>query len=212
MQQLVDLADQMGIKLLLEVQMDDDDNDDDSEIEQNNDKNISPYKLIDWYERFGFEQYDASFYGIIMVRKPKSASGLQEQVRKPFKMTLPPDMVKLAQIIHGAGHELYVVGGAVRDALLGKKPKDYDVATDATPEKILQILSQHPEYKTLEIGKSFGIINVITPEGNEYELATFREETYVGGESKEDFAKFIKGKGPEHEERLRLFLNMSKNL
>lgn len=180
MQQLVDLADQMGIKLLLEVQMDDDDNDDDSEIEQNNDKNISPYKLIDWYERFGFEQYDASFYGIIMVRKPKSASGLQEQVRKPFKMTLPPDMVKLAQIIHGAGHELYVVGGAVRDALLGKKPKDYDVATDATPEKILQILSQHPEYKTLEIGKSFGIINVITPEGNEYEVATFREDIGKG--------------------------------
>lgn len=105
---------------------------------------------------------------------------LNEEVRQPFKMKLPPDMIRLAQIIHGAGHELYVVGGAVRDALLGKEPKDYDVATDAKPEKILQILSQHPEYKTLEIGKSFGIINVITPEGNEYEVATFREDIGKG--------------------------------
>lgn len=117
---------------------------------------------------------------IVLEQLQKSSNLLFEEVRMPLRMDLPADMVKLAKIIHSAGHELYVVGGAVRDALLGKEPKDYDVATDAQPEKILQILARHPEYKTLEIGKSFGIINVITPEGNEYEVATFREDIGKG--------------------------------
>lgn len=105
---------------------------------------------------------------------------LNEQVREPFKMDLPSDLVTLAQAFHAAGHELYVVGGAVRDALLGKQPKDYDVATDAKPDMILKLVGRIPNYKTLEVGKAFGVINVITPEGNEYEIATFREDIGKG--------------------------------
>lgn len=105
---------------------------------------------------------------------------LLESVRKPFNMAIPEDIKRLSQIFAKAGHELYVVGGAVRDAVLGKQPKDYDVATDANPDRILEILSQYPEIKTMEIGKAFGVINIITPEGNEYEIATFREDIGKG--------------------------------
>jgi hypothetical protein len=80
---------------------------------------------------------------------------LNEEVRQPFKLEIPSDLVRLAEIFHNAGHELYVVGGAVRDALLGKTPKDYDVATDAQPDTVMEMLSRFPEYKLLEIGKAF---------------------------------------------------------
>lgn len=105
---------------------------------------------------------------------------LSESVRKPFNMVIPDDIKRLSQIFTKAGHELYVVGGAVRDAVLGKRPKDYDVATDANPDRILEILSQFPEIKTVETGKAFGVINIITPKGNEYEIATFRKDIGKG--------------------------------
>ena len=105
---------------------------------------------------------------------------LVESVRKPFNMAIPADIMRLSKIFNEAGHELYVVGGAVRDAILGKAPKDYDVATDAQPDRVLEILNQFPEFRTMEVGKAFGVINVITPEGNEYEIATFREDIGKG--------------------------------
>jgi len=101
-------------------------------------------------------------------------------IRKNFKMAIPRDLLELADIFTLNNFELYIVGGAVRDAILGKQPKDYDVATNAKPEEILAILRKHPEYKTLEIGKAFGIINVITASGNEYEVASFRSDIGIG--------------------------------
>lgn len=101
-------------------------------------------------------------------------------VRKPLNMPVPNDLIRLSKIFNENGFDLFIVGGAVRDALLGKQPKDYDVATDAEPEKVLELISSFPEYKTLEIGKAFGVTNVITPDGNEYEIATFREDLGKG--------------------------------
>jgi len=133
---------------------------------------------------------------------------LVESVRKPFNMKIPADIQRLSQIFSKAGHQLYVVGGAVRDALLGKEPKDYDVATDANPNRILEIIRKFPEYKTMEVGKAFGVINVITPEGNEYEIATFREDSYLKDDY-ESFVKFIQEKQPENwKKRLRLLARM----
>lgn len=105
---------------------------------------------------------------------------LKEEVRQPFVMKLPSDLMRLADIFTLNNFELYVVGGAVRDALLGKDPKDYDVATNAKPDQVLAMLARHPQYKTLEVGKSFGVINVITPDGEEYEVATFRSDIGKG--------------------------------
>jgi len=83
----------------------------------------------------------------------------------------------IKDILKKAGYKLYLVGGAVRDALLGKEPKDFDIATNALPDKIQKLLS--PFYKTLETGKAFGVINVLTPSG-EYEIATFRKDVGAG--------------------------------
>ncbi len=93
------------------------------------------------------------------------------------EMILPEYVEKIADIYHKNGRSLYVVGGAVRDHLLNKTPKDFDLATDATPDESIDMLSPH--YKVLEVGKAFGVIKVMVPEDPEgVEIATFREESY----------------------------------
>jgi len=65
-------------------------------------------------------------------------------------------------------------GGCVRDQLLGLPPKDYDVATDATPEQIRDVFGRR---KTLTIGQAFGVITVLGPPGaGQIEVATFRRD------------------------------------
>ena len=102
---------------------------------------------------------------------------LQEQVKKKFDMQLPADLLVISNTFKEAGHQLYVVGGSVRDVLQGKTPHDYDLATDAVPDKVIEILHG---YKLLGVGKSFGVIVVMTPEGGEYEVATFRKDLSAG--------------------------------
>ena len=93
------------------------------------------------------------------------------------EMMIPDYIEKIADIYSEKGRALYGVGGAVRDHLLGKSPKDFDLATDATPDESIDMLS--PYYKVLEVGKAFGVIKVMVPEDPEgVEIATFREETY----------------------------------
>lgn len=92
-------------------------------------------------------------------------------------ISLPKDIDDIHKIFKKNGLKLYVVGGSIRDFLMGKKPKDFDLATDAHPENVIKILSPH--YKVLETGKAFGVINVITS-SDEYEIATFRKDIGKG--------------------------------
>lgn len=82
--------------------------------------------------------------------------------------------------LRAAGYEALWAGGCVRDLLLFKEPKDYDVATSATPMQVRDCLGHR---RTLEIGASFGVITVIGPaEAGHIEVATFRrDEAYVDG-------------------------------
>jgi tRNA nucleotidyltransferase/poly(A) polymerase len=105
---------------------------------------------------------------------------LLKETRHPFEMSLPRDVVQLSALFKDNGHQLYVVGGAVRDAVVGKEPKDYDLATDAIPDRVIDILEGANIYRILEIGKSFGVVKVITPDKNEYEIATFRQDIGKG--------------------------------
>jgi tRNA nucleotidyltransferase/poly(A) polymerase len=61
---------------------------------------------------------------------------------------------------------------------LGKNPKDYDLATDAVPDKVEEMMAK-ANLRTLPTGKAFGVINVFTDQG-EYEIATFREDLSGG--------------------------------
>ncbi len=77
---------------------------------------------------------------------------------------------EIVQRLQIAGHEAFWAGGCVRDRLLGRAPKDYDVATSARPDEVENLFE-----KTIPIGKAFGVIAVIV--GNTpVEVATFRAE------------------------------------
>lgn len=95
-----------------------------------------------------------------------------------FDMPIPKDILQIKDVFKQNGFNLYVVGGAVRDALLGKTPKDYDLATDAIPDQVEGIMAKGG-FRTLPTGKAFGVINVFTDMG-EYEIATFREDLSSG--------------------------------
>ena len=76
--------------------------------------------------------------------------------------------------LRAAGYVAYWAGGCVRDALLGRVPKDYDVATSARPGEIRALFGQK---RTLAIGEAFGVITVLgrRPAGT-IEVATFRQD------------------------------------
>jgi len=78
--------------------------------------------------------------------------------------------LKVVQALQAEGFLAFFAGGCVRDSLLGREPKDYDVATDAFPEEVESLFP-----KTIPIGKAFGVVAVV--DGKEtVEVATFREE------------------------------------
>ena len=101
-------------------------------------------------------------------------------VRQSFNIPIPSDLQAIHKRLKRKGRDMYLVGGAVRDALMGKSPKDYDVATNADPEEVIKILQKDPELKLDLTGKHFGVVRIKTPTGNEYEIATFREDIGKG--------------------------------
>lgn len=104
------------------------------------------------------------------------------EVRIKYNINLPKDIIDIKDIFVKNGYDLYLVGGSVRDVLLNKEPKDYDLATNAKPDDIENILQENG-YKTIATGKAFGVINVIT-DSDEYEIATFRSEKYTDADKR----------------------------
>lgn len=85
----------------------------------------------------------------------------------------------IAETLRSADHEAYFAGGCVRDLLLGLEPKDYDVATSATPDVVLSLF---PDKTTLTVGAHFGVVLVCEPGGAHTEVATFRHDgAYTDG-------------------------------
>src|SRR5579864_866116 len=68
--------------------------------------------------------------------------------------------ISIVRTLRERGHKAYLVGGCVRDLVLGREPADYDVATDATPDEVMRIF---PE--TYAVGAQFGVVLVPLPEG-----------------------------------------------
>ncbi len=82
---------------------------------------------------------------------------------------------KICLRLRDAGYQAFLVGGCVRDILLGREPADYDVSTDATPEKVQQLFP-----RSLAVGAQFGVIIVLEDEREadspQVEVATFRSD------------------------------------
>ena len=92
---------------------------------------------------------------------------------------IPQSVKELHTLFQSAGKKLYLVGGSVRDFLTGDKPKDFDLATDALPDEVLEIVGD--KFRTNLQGRAFGVVVVYTkevPEG--MEIATFREDVSKG--------------------------------
>lgn len=76
--------------------------------------------------------------------------------------------------LQSAGYQALWAGGCVRDRLSGRDPKDYDVATNATPPEIRRLFAR---FKTLDIGAEFGVVAVVGPRGvGNVEVVTFRRD------------------------------------
>ena len=84
------------------------------------------------------------------------------------KLFIPAGAERIIEKLKTNGHEAYIVGGCVRDALLGKAPYDYDITTSALPEEIKSIFE-----KTVDTGIAHGTVTVIC-DGVPYEVTTFR--------------------------------------
>ncbi len=85
---------------------------------------------------------------------------------------LDDNAVRVVRTLKDAGHEAYIVGGAVRDLLVGLRPKDFDVATDATPEQVKSLFR-----RAFIIGRRFRLVHVVFGRGREHEVievSTFR--------------------------------------
>src|SRR5215467_6158728 len=72
--------------------------------------------------------------------------------------------------LRSAGHQAYLVGGCVRDLLLGCKPKDWDVATDARPDRIMDLFP-----RSGQVGAHFGVV-LVRDAFFQVEVATFRSD------------------------------------
>src|SRR5215469_2279100 len=90
---------------------------------------------------------------------------------------MKPDFaIDIIRELRRHGHEAYLVGGCVRDMVMGLEPADYDIATSAHPEQIIKIFP-----RTESIGAQFGVVLVIH-RGHPFEVATFRsDQAYVDG-------------------------------
>ncbi|MEK6231256.1 MAG: CCA tRNA nucleotidyltransferase, partial [Luteolibacter sp.] len=85
-------------------------------------------------------------------------------------MTPHHSATTLARLLTEAGHTAYFAGGCVRDKLLGHEPKDYDIATSATPADVLKLFPY-----SNEVGAHFGVV-IAKHGGHHVEIATFRTD------------------------------------
>lgn len=110
-------------------------------------------KLFKWFKK------DASAHAII----PRAEHGISRQ-------GISKNALKVLYRLHNAGYSAYLVGGCIRDLLLGKQPKDFDIATDADPEEVRKLFSN-----CRIIGRRFRLAHVHF--GRDIlEVATFRAQ------------------------------------
>ncbi|MGQ9477400.1 MAG: CCA tRNA nucleotidyltransferase [Candidatus Bipolaricaulia bacterium] len=98
-----------------------------------------------------------------------------------------PSLKEIFDRLSRAGHDVALVGGVVRDAILARlsggkfsrpKAKEIDLATSARPGEIKRLF---PDWRAIEVGEAFGVLRLIAPDGQEYEVATYRREADYDG-------------------------------
>lgn len=100
-----------------------------------------------------------------------------------------PAVRKVLQILTGENYEAFVVGGAVRDMLLGRTPEEYDICTDACPRAVLALAAEN-QIKAYRKGAAFGVMAWIV-DGEEIEIATYRTEIYGRDAHRPEKVEFV---------------------
>jgi tRNA nucleotidyltransferase (CCA-adding enzyme) len=88
----------------------------------------------------------------------------------------PPDVIRIARRLEGAGFSAWAVGGAVRDALAGGHPQDWDLTTSARPADVQRLFR-----RTVPVGVEHGTVGVQGQDGRLYEVTTFRRDVETFG-------------------------------
>ncbi len=123
--------------------------------------------------------------------------------------TVKETATEIVRALRASGHQAYLVGGCVRDLLLGREPADYDVATDATPEQVMRLFP-----RTFAVGAQFGVVLVPVNGGgaptqfgsehpNAIEVATFRSDGLYSDGRHPDQVQYTSS--PEEDVRRRDF-------
>jgi poly(A) polymerase len=109
-----------------------------------------------------------------------------------------PNAVRVTQTLQEAGFKAFVVGGAVRDLLLGHKPKDFDIATNATPEQVKRLFR-----RAFIIGRRFQIVHVMLGQ-EQLEVTTFRGAS-ADSAQKDEHGRVLRDNtfGEQHEDAVR---------
>jgi tRNA nucleotidyltransferase (CCA-adding enzyme) len=94
----------------------------------------------------------------------------------PERVPVPEEVLEIARVLEGAGHEAWCVGGALRDTLLGDPHSDFDLATSARPEEVQRLFR-----RTAAIGVEHGTVGVIDRKRVMHEVTTFRRDVETDG-------------------------------
>lgn len=122
--------------------------------------------------------------------RPASRSDYAKKDKdKSSKLTIElPDSVRLLlNKLHNAGYEAYVVGGCVRDSLLGLTPNDWDICTSATPDEVKACFA---EFKSIDTGLKHGTITVLVDDVP-YEVTTFRKDGFYSDFRRPNSVTFV---------------------
>ena len=103
-----------------------------------------------------------------------------------FKINIPADANGLIYTLQNNGHSAYIVGGCVRDSILGRTPHDYDICTSATPSEMLEIFKDR---KIIETGLQHGTVTVVM-NGEPYEITTYRIDGIYSDNRRPDTVTF----------------------
>ena len=89
-----------------------------------------------------------------------------------------PSVLEIARRLEDAGFAAWCVGGAIRDALLGGRPQDWDIATPATPAQVIELFGRR---RTVPVGIEFGTVAVLDDGNVPHEVTTFRRDVHTDG-------------------------------
>ncbi|KDR93760.1 tRNA nucleotidyltransferase (CCA-adding enzyme) [Peptoclostridium litorale DSM 5388] len=97
------------------------------------------------------------------------------------KINIPQEVQSIIDRIRVAGHKSYIVGGCVRDSILGRDINDWDICTSARPEDVMDIFGVEKDFKIVPVGLKHGTVMLVY-RGSAYEVTTFRiDGEYMDG-------------------------------